>query len=232
MKNKTSRLIPVLAIFHALVTSLFISISAPVSANDLNVDQVIRNPLLGVENSVYVGDTIYEQTVGEVVRCLVPLVEKREKRSFGLHVAILRKSVPICEGDKKNEFIAPYKNYIENNRDMGLSYPLKLKQKKNGDIKLGFMGFTLFKLSEEEVRIEELPRPDSEIKKLELLGVSEDELQILYVESSVGEIGDVRERDFSVDLTKKSSIYWRGLEIEVVSAGRGELTYKVLNGFK
>ena len=56
---------------------------------------------------------------------------------------------------------------------------------------------TFMKVTEEELRIEKLPRPDSEMKKLELLGVSEDELQILYVESSVGEIGDVRERFFS-----------------------------------
>lgn len=76
MKKKVTGVVPVLAIFHALVTSLFISISASVNADDLNVNEVIRNPSLGVENTVYVGDTIYEQTVGEVVQCLVPLVEK------------------------------------------------------------------------------------------------------------------------------------------------------------
>ena len=41
-----------------LVTTM---LSLSVNANDVNVDQVIRNPSLGVENTVYVGDTIYDR---------------------------------------------------------------------------------------------------------------------------------------------------------------------------
>ena len=214
---------------YGLFTTMY---SLSVIGSDSKVHEVTRTPSLGIESTVYVGDIIYQETVGEVVQCLVPLVEKREKKNFGLDVAIIRKGVPICEGDKPDEFIPPYKNWIKNNKDMGWSYPLKYKKRKSGDIKLSAMGMTFMKLTEEELRIEQLPRPDSEIKRLELLGVSENEARILYVESSVGETGDLRERNFSVNLLENSSIYWRGLEIEVLSAGRGKMTYKVINGFK
>lgn len=208
------------------------------SQEDLTVS-LVQTPSLDTETTAFIGDVLFESYSGHQTRCLVPKFGHKQKRNFGVATVIIKQNVPMCELFDEGEYHPPYINWVTNRDGSGKILPIALKRKKKGIVDFRMLdvvgSVSLTKVNESSFTIEEKVTPiaGDPIKKIELGGLYNDRIEFIYVEESVSEGGvSSTTRPFTFDLKSGKTVFWRGMELEVINLGRGELTYKIINDFR
>lgn len=208
------------------------------SQEDLTVT-VVQTPPLGVEKTAFIGDVLFESFSGHQTRCLIPKFGHKQKRNFGVATVIIKQNVPMCELFDEGEYHPPYINWIINRDGSGKTLPIALKRKKKGMVDFRMLdvvgSVSLKKVEESSFSVEEKVTPiaGNPIKKIELEGLYNDRIELIYVEEFVSEGGvSSTTRSFTFDLKSGKTVFWRGMELEIINVGRGELTYKIINDFQ
>lgn len=220
--------------YYVLVIYLFTNL---VWSEELKVT-LVQTPSLDTETTAFIGDILFESYSGHKTRCLVPKFGHKQKRNFGAATIIIKQNVPMCEVYDEGEYYPPYINWVTNRDGSGKVLPIALKKKK------GMVDFRMLdvigsvsikKVEESSFNIEEKVKPiaGNPIKKIELGGLYNDRIEFIYVEEFVskGELSSTT-RSFTFDLKSGKTVFWRGMELEVLNLGKGELTYKILNDFR
>jgi hypothetical protein len=196
----------------------------------------LQEPTLKSEITAYVGDILFTETLisGNLVDCVIPYFEYRKSTNFGSAEILIMREVALCKKNNKDKYYPPYSNWIGPSAQ---TFPVKLKSK--GDLvefrlDVGFVSEKITAVDRSKFIIESRPDPMYEsytnIKSIELAGISGSVLRFIYTENN-GSDKSI-ERAFEVDTSEDQMVFWRGLELEIINVSRVTIAYRVLKSFK
>ena len=184
--------------------------------------------------AVYMGDPMVEQRVGYYADCITPRIDIKKKIPSQVFTA--KANIPICkESNKDKKFIPKYENF-EAQKEFKV---IKVSAKQKKDYVQFCWHYGPFascsqKLSPEkiDVGLGFVSLETGLQKRIEYAGKSGQKIKFVYSEYSDGYARAPFMREFEIDLTEGTTVAYKGMIFEIVSADNAMIKYKVIRHFR
>jgi hypothetical protein len=196
-----------------------------------------NKPDVGVSATVYLGDRMLEQRIGQWQECIVPKFSEEKKVAMGMAAIFIKAGQPLCKKsqDSKDGYWSitydAYVYYVKGGG--GYRSPVKLKN-KNKSIQpcISSACFKVRQPNDFENEPYFVYSENTFQQTIEYGGRSGDVLKFTYSEFTDGFARQAFTREFQVDLTQGKVAAYKGAIIEIESATNSSITYKVVRNFQ
>ena len=190
----------------------------------------IYTPAVGNVSTVSLGDRMMFQAYGYNVDCIAPAVTKSTSFSLSMSTLELRAGEKMCgDAEGTNLFRPDYK--IISGSGGQFDYTVVEVKKRNGSSDLCMSGYTSYCLNylgNEIERVTEFKSAMNSLQRtIEYMGRDGDVVTFLYTEFKDGMARSAFNREFVVDLTKGSTMNFKGAVVEIINATNTSLEYRV-----
>ena len=198
-----------------------------------------HKPAVGASTTVYLGDRMLEQRVGEYRDCLVPKFSVEKSMNLGAGRFALKEGQPACKKGASAKYYTPnYVNWL-GGRDVRLTLDLSVQEDKNKRlnicmVQMGMKSCPIKDVDPKQVNYGPwfLYSESALQQTIEYAGKSGNVLKFVYSEFANGLAREAFTRDFQIDLSESSTLAYKGAVIEVESATNSQITYKVVRNFQ
>lgn len=202
---------------------------AKVERGNVKSEPVFSPPVNQV-SIVSLGDRMMYQAFGWNVDCIAPTVTKSNSFSMGMATLEIRANVKMCgDAEGTNLFRPDYK--VVTGSGGQFDYTIVEVVKRDGSSDLCMSGYTSYCVNYQASEIARATEFKSAMNSLqqsiEYMGREGDVAKFLYSEFKDGMARAAFNREFVVDLSKGSTVNFKGATVEILNATNTTLEYRI-----